>query len=175
MSTSAATDDKDKALERERHVAIKKFTEDIERGFKFNTAISSLMVLLNKLEQYTKEKKDSVHQATLNNSLETMVLLLSVMAPHACEEMWQKMGHKNKSISDIAWPVCDEKALQLENVSIVVQVNGKLRGKFDVPLNCPESELKEIIFADEKIKAHLAGKEIKRFIVVANKIVNIVI
>jgi len=175
VSMSAATDDKDKALERERHVAIKKFTEDIERGFKFNTAISSLMVFLNKLEQYVKEKKDNVDQATLNNSLETMVLLLSAMAPHMCEEMWQKMGHKNKSISDVPWPHYDEKALQLENASIVVQINGKLRGKFDVPLNCPESDLKEIIFADEKIKAHVAGKEIKRFIVVPNKIVNIVV
>lgn len=172
---SVISDDKDKALERERHIAIKKFTEDIERGFKFNTAISSLMVFLNKLEQYTKEKKDNVHQATLNKSLETLVLLLSVLTPFMCEEMWQKMGHKDKSISDVAWPVFDEKALQLENASIIVQINGKLRGKFDVPLNCPEDQLKEIIFSDEKIKAHLDGKEIKRFIIVPNKIVNIVV
>ncbi|HOD11957.1 MAG TPA: leucine--tRNA ligase [Candidatus Omnitrophota bacterium] len=171
---SGAPDNSSKALERERHIAIKKFTEDIERGFKFNTSISSLMVFLNKLEQYVKEKKDNVDQPTLNKSLETLVLLLSVMTPFMCEEMWQKMGHKDKSISDVPWPQVDEKALQLENASIVVQINGKLRGKFDVPLDCPEDKLREIIFADEKIKTHLAGKDIKRFIVVANKIVNIV-
>jgi leucyl-tRNA synthetase len=116
-----------------------------------------------------------VHQATLNKTFETLVLLLAPMAPHMGEELWAMMEKQEKTVNDVAWPVYDEKALQLANASIVVQVNGKLRGKFDVPVDCPEAELKEIVLADEKIKAHLEGKEIKRFIIVPNKIVNIVV
>jgi len=170
-------DEADKALERERHIAIKKFTEDIEKGFKFNTAISSAMVLLNKAEQYAREKKAkaNVNQTVLNSALETLVLLLSAITPHTCEEMWQKMGHKDKSISEVAWPCHDEKALVLDTVSIVVQVNSKVRGKFDVPADCPEEELKKVIFADERIKSYTQGKGIKRFVVVPNKMVNIVV
>ncbi|MFA6379092.1 MAG: class I tRNA ligase family protein, partial [Candidatus Omnitrophota bacterium] len=170
-------DDVDKALERERHMAIKKFTENIEKGFKFNTAISSAMILLNKAEQYVKERKPaaSVNQLILNNTLETLVLLLSAITPHTCEELWQRMGKKDKSVSDVAWPIHEEKALQLENVTMIAQINGKMRGKFEMPVDASEEELKEVILNDEKIKGHIGGKEIKRFIVVANKIVNIVI
>ena len=173
----AALDDRDKELERERHLTIKKFTDDVDKGFKFNTAISSIMVLLNKAEQYAKEKKakGSVNAGVLNQAIETIVLLLSPITPFMAEELWQAMGKKDKTVSTVAWPAFDEKALVLDNVTIVVQVNGKLRGKFDVPLDCPEAKLKDIVLADEKIRAHVAGKDIKRFIVVANKIVNIVL
>jgi leucyl-tRNA synthetase len=172
----APLDDEDKALDRERNLVIKKFTEDVEKGFKFNTAISSAMVLLNRAEQYMKDKKSKVgvHQPTLNKTLETMTLLLAPMAPHMCEELWEKMGHRG-SIAAATWPKHDEKALAMRTAHVIVQINGKLRGKFDVPVDCPEAELKEIVLADEKIKTHLVDKDIKRFIVVPNKIVNIVI
>ncbi len=168
----------DKIVRRECHKAIKSFTEYIETGFKFNVAIASVMILLNIIDDYTDKLRGVIilSEATFNEVIETIILLLSPITPHLCEELWrEKLGKNDKSISDIAWPVFDEKALELENASIIVQINGKLRGKFDVPLNCPEDELKEIIFANEKIKAHLAGKDIKRFIVVPNKIVNIVV
>ncbi|MCX5680997.1 MAG: leucine--tRNA ligase, partial [Candidatus Omnitrophica bacterium] len=157
----------DKELERERNIAIKKFTEDIEKGFKFNTAISSLMVLLNKAEQYAKafhpvrepssrevnvgkkfehdsnsslkgnqplsdfsngaRSESAGPSVTLNQTIETMVLLLSVMTPHVCEEMWQAIGKKDKSISDVAWPTYDEKTFVVDEVLVVVQINGRLR------------------------------------------------
>lgn len=169
---SGAQDSTSKDLERERNIAIKKFTEDIERGFKFNTSISSLMVLLNKAEQFAKDKKAPV---ALNAAIETLILLLSPIAPHVCEEMWQAIGKKDKSISDVPWPTYDESSFAVDEVLIVVQINGKLRGKFQVPTDYPETALRELILKDEKIKAHIEGKDIKRFIVVPNKIVNIVI
>lgn len=172
LSGAPTPDASAKELERERNLAIKKFVEDIERGFKFNTAISSLMVLLNKAEQAAKDKK---YPVVLNSAIETLILLLSPIAPHMCEEMWQMIGKKDKSVSDVMLPAYDEKAFTLDEVLVVVQINGKLRGKFQVPADCPEVTLRELILKDEKILSHIQGKEIKRFIVVLNKIVNIVI
>ena len=166
-------DELDKELERERNFAIKKVTEYFEQGFKFNTAISALMVLVNKIEKYSN--LSTAKLSVQNQAIKTVIELLSPFTPHLCEELWEKMGEPEGGISHAAWPAFDARVLQQDIVSIVVQVNGKLRGKFDCPLNCDEVKLKEIILADEKIRAHLDAKEIKKFIVVPNKLVNIVI
>ena len=167
----------DKDLERERNGVIKKVTEDIEKGFKFNTAISSIMILLNKVDQYTKGKKgsDIAQPIIVNKTIETVILLLASITPHLCEELWQKIGKRDKTISQVAWPTYDEEALVVDEVLIVAQVNGKLRGKFKAPVDANEEALKEIILSDKKIQEYLSGKEVNRFIVVPNKIVNIVI
>ncbi|HLD69166.1 MAG TPA: leucine--tRNA ligase, partial [Candidatus Omnitrophota bacterium] len=165
--------DLDKELERERNLAIKKVTEYFDQGFKFNTAISAVMVLVNRIEKYAGSPM--VSQNFLNQAIKTTVELLAPFTPHLCEELWEKMGEPQGGISHAVWPAFDAGALAQDIVSIVVQVNGKLRGKFDFPLNCAESQLKEIILADEKIRAHLDTKEIKKFIVVPNKLVNIVV
>ncbi|MDD3374297.1 MAG: leucine--tRNA ligase [Candidatus Omnitrophica bacterium] len=177
VAKEQAFNDSDKDLERERNSVIKKFTEDIEKGFKFNTSISSIMILLNKIDQHVKGKKgaDVVQPAVLNKSIETVVLLLSPITPHLCEELWNKIGKKDKTISEIDWPTHDEKALIVDEVLVVAQVNGKLRGKFQVPVDADEATLRDIILSDEKIKEFIADKPIKRFIVVPNKIVNIVV
>ncbi len=166
-------DEQDKELERERNIAIKKVTEDFEHGFKFNTAISAIMVLLNKIEKYAS--LSTTKQRALHQTIKTVVLLLAPFTPHLCEELWERMGQPEESVAFVPWPVFDEKVIQQDVVSVVVQINGKLRGKFDCPLNCAEAQLKEIILSDAKIQSYLAGKEIKKFIVVPNKLVNIVL
>jgi leucyl-tRNA synthetase len=159
----------DKNLERERATAIKKVTQAYDEGYKFNTAISFLMILANAIDKYKEERTDQ-----LNRTIETLVLLLSPFAPHMCEELWQKMGHK-ESIAKISWPEYSEKSLEQDTVTIVVQVNGKVRGQFNVAPNSTEAALRPLILADEKIKTYIEGKEIKKFIVVPNKIVSIVV
>jgi leucyl-tRNA synthetase len=172
----ASFDDADRELERERNQAIKKVTEDFEGGFKFNTAISQIMILVNKSEKYNVDggARSSPKQALLNCALQTVVLLLSPFTPHLCEELWQKMGHK-ESIVKTPWPRYDEKALRQKVVQLVIQVNGKVRGRFDVPVDSPEEQLKKLVLVDEKIQKFLKDRPIKKFIVVPNKLVNIVL
>lgn len=166
-------DKEDKDLVRERNFTIRKVTEDFD-GFKFNTAISQIMILMNKLEKYNVEN-DPDKQSLLNDAIKMVVLLLSPMTPHICEELWQKMGLDEKTIAGVPWPVFDSKALVQDIVHMVVQINGKVRGKFDLPPDMSESQLKDAISRDAKIQKYLQGKPIKKFIVIPNKLVSIVI
>ncbi len=122
--TSRTMNEETKGLERERNAAIKKVTEDFQDGFKFNTAISGIMVLVNKIEKYAADQA-KLDQAELNRAIQTLVLLLSPLTPHISEELWQKMSGKD-SIVKIPWPKYDEKALEQQVVPLVVQ-NGKKR------------------------------------------------
>jgi len=168
--------DQDKDLERERNLAIKKVTADIQDGFKFNTAISGIMVLVNKVEKYANQKSsEAINQGLLNEAIKTVVLLLSPFTPHVCEEMWATMGNKEDSVVRVPWPPYHEAALAQDSVQLVVQINGKLRGKFEVPTDSGEDMLRELILNDVKIKEHVAGKKINKFIIVPNKLVNIVV
>lgn len=169
-------DEQDKELERERNVAIKKVTYDIEHGFKFNTAISSIMILLNAIEKYHSQKEVSdINQELLNRTIETVILLLSPLAPHICEEIWEKIKCPEESIVRTPWPTYEERALQQSVAQIVVQVNGKLRSKLQMPVDIDENQLRETVLADEKVKKYLQEKPIKKFILVPNKLVNIVV
>ena len=167
-------DDDDRDLERERNVSIQKITDDFTQGFKFNTAISQLMILMNKIEKYQVGSVPR-KQFLLNRAVQTVVKLLAPFAPHICEELWEKMGGREKSISQVGWPLADEAAMQRNVIQMVVQINGKIRGKFDVSPNLSEAQLKEIILRDEKIKGCLADQEIKKFIVIPNRLVSIVV
>ena len=168
-------DQEDKELERERNAAIKKITQDLSEGFKFNTAISGLMILLNKIDKYKADERDPVKQTILNRAIQTMILLLSPFTPHLCEELWQKMGAREESISRAAWPTHDEEALKQDLIQIVAQVNGKLRGKFDVPADITEEALRQIILSDPKVKEFTQGKPPRKFIYVPGKLANIVV
>ncbi len=157
---------KDKAspeVVRALHKTIKKVTGDYD-SFKFNTAIASMMELVNVIYQGGADK----------DVLSKLVLLISPIAPHFAEELWQTLGNGG-SVLKASWPVFDPAALVEDVVTMVVQVNGKVRGRFDVALNTPEDALRELILGDEKLKAWFEGKEIRKFIVVPNKIVNIVV
>ena len=146
------------------HKAIKKTGEDIE-NLKFNTAVSELMKLLNELEERGADKK----------SFEQFLKLSSPFAPHLVEDIWQNiLGHK-KSIHLEKWPEYDEKLIAEELVSMVVQVNGKARSVISLPAGSGEEEVKKFALADEKIKKHLAGREIRKTIFVKNRLINFVI
>ena len=145
------------------HRAIKKVSEDIEE-FKFNTAIAGLMEFVNTIYQYGADKE----------VFQNLVILLSPITPHFCEELWQKLGNRN-SIFKTEWPRPEPKMLVEETITVVIQVNGKLRSKIDVPSDIPEDKLKELALADEKLKPWIEGKTIKKFIVVPKRLVNIVL
>ena len=104
-----------------------------------------------------------------------MVLLLAPFTPHICEELWQRMGGREDSVMQAAWPSHDAKALEQDLIQIVAQVNGKLRGKFDVPVAISEDEVKELVLSDAKIQEFMQGKPLRRFIYVPGKLANIVI
>ncbi len=170
-----ALDAQDKKLEFERHGAVKKVTESMEGGFKFNTAISGVMVLMNAVDKYKVEAGNAHQRGLLNRAIETAVLLLGPFIPHAAEELWQMMGKSDRSIAHVAWPAYDEAALKTDTVRIAAQVNGKVRAEFEVPVDAEEAYLRPIVLAHEGVRRHVAGKEIKKFIVVKNKLVSIVV
>jgi leucyl-tRNA synthetase len=172
----------DKDLERARHAAIKKVTEDISEGCKFNTAISSLMILMNEIDRYHNAAgnampigRQAMKQVILNKAIRTVVLLLSPFTPHICEDLWEKMGGREESIVRVPWPSYDKDALQQELVQIVVQVNGKLKGRCEVRPQITEAEVKELVLADAKIQGFLHGRPFRRFIYVPGKLVNVVV
>lgn len=173
-ATYSADSDDDKDMERERNAAIKKTTEDIG-AYKFNTAVSNLMILMNRIDRYQVAADQPNRQALLNKSIRDIVRMLSVIAPHMCEELWQKMGYTDESITRTSWPIFDESALKKDVIRVVAQINGKVRGQFDVPADITEEELKKIILADAKIQEHVAGKEIRRFIYVPGKLASLVV
>lgn len=161
--TSKFTSENDGKLDYIYNFSIKKITSDFE-ALKFNTAISQMMVLTN--EFYKAEK---IYLPYLEGFIKT----LACVAPHLGEEIWSILGHEGL-IDFESWPSFDESKIALSNVNIAVSVNGKLRATVEVPLDIDEEELKKIVLSLEAIKRHTEGKEIKKIIVVKNKIVNIV-
>jgi len=156
-------DKADEQVIRALHKAIKKVSDDYE-NFKFNTAIASLMELVNAIYQAGADKK----------VFAVLVQLLSPITPHFCEELWQMLGNQD-SIAKAPWPTFDPQMLVEDTVEMVVQVNGKVRLRLSVAINSSEAALKEIVLSDEKLKTWLEDKPIKKFIVVPNKIINIVV
>lgn len=157
------------------HQTIKKVSEDIEKRYHLNTAISSLMEFYNQI----KKDKDILKQsqkgrAVLKESLESLILLLSPFAPHLCEELWEKTGHKTFLFRTF-WPSFDLKLASEGRVTVVVQVNGKLRDKFEAERDSAEEEIKEQALGLDRIKSIMGDKEPKKIIYVQNKLVNIVI
>jgi leucyl-tRNA synthetase len=146
------------------HQTIKKVTEDIE-NFRFNTAISQMMILVNAME---KEVEISI------NDYKMLIAILSPFAPHIADELWQLFGN-DSSIFSSQWPKYDEKSLMEEEVEMVVQINGKLRDRIFVAPDVTEDEAKETAIEGEKIKTFIDGKKIKKIIFVPGKLINIVI
>ncbi|MBN1626810.1 MAG: leucine--tRNA ligase, partial [Deltaproteobacteria bacterium] len=164
-----------KALYRKIHETIKKVTIDIEDRFHFNTAISAIMELVNEIYKYINGtgEKDSLSWSVIREAVEKTVLLLSPIVPHITEEMHRMLGHK-EMLLDVTWPAWREDALEVEKITVVIQVNGKVRSRVDVPISSGEEEIKKAALADEKLTQFLAGKEIRKVIVVKNKLVNVV-
>ena len=157
-------DEFSKELSSSFHKTIKKVTEDIET-LKYNTAIAALMTLLNAI--YTK---GSINRA----ELKTLLLLVNPFAPHVTEEMWEVCGFGKMMAADGAWPTYDEAKCIDETIEIVVQINGKIRAKLNVPADIEQADAVAAAKADEKVQAELDGKNIIKEIYVKGKLVNIV-
>lgn len=163
---------KDKDMRRLVHTTIKRVTDDAGTRFNFNTAISAIMELVNGLYQY-REVAD-YNKAVMAEAVDTLVLLLAPFIPHVTEELWQDLGH-GESVHKQKWPVVDEAALVADEVTVIVQVNGKVRDKILMPVNLDKAETEKMVLAQPKIAEILAGKEVKKVVVVPNKLVNVVV
>ncbi len=171
-----AKDPENQKLELERNKAIKLVTQSFEEGYKFNTAISHLMVLANAIDKYPYAKSDEPsRRILLNSSIETLVLLLSPFSPHVAEEMWQMMGKPEPTMARVAWPVFDEKALKTSTIMIAVQVNGRVRAQIEIAPDMPQDELRKICLANPGVAKYATDAAVKKFIVVPNKLVSIVV
>ncbi|MDI6792715.1 MAG: leucine--tRNA ligase [bacterium] len=156
-------------LHRFTQQTIKRATDDIARRFQFNTAIAAIMELVNEVSQ-----AGSVNPAVFKEAIEAVILLLSPFAPHLAEELWERTGNR-PSVLQQPWPQFDPEAIVEEEIMIIVQVNGKLRGKMKVSADASEEEIKSAAVADENVVRFILGKEIRKLIYVPKKIVNIVI
>ncbi len=161
-------------LRRQTHLTIKKVSEDIGQRFNFNTAISSIMELVNAAYLY-KDRVPVEEQVSgvLRELVETLLLLLAPFAPHIAEELWHELGN-SRSIHGMPWPRHDPAALAAEEVTIVVQVNGKVRDRLTVPIEIDPEELKEMALGMEKVREFIGGKSVGNVVVVPKKLVNIV-
>lgn len=165
----------DRALERQVHETIKKVTEDIEERFSFNTAISAIMELVNGVYRYQDQVSDEEqNRVLLRVALENIILLLAPFAPYLTEEMWQSMG-KKKSVHKQKWPTYNYEALLKEETTIVVQINGKLRDRLQVPSDIPREELEILAFNLKRVQTITRGKEIVKVIYVPGRLINIVV
>ena len=161
-------------LYRRTHLTIKKVTEDIEREFHFNTAIAALMEMVNEMYDYTAKGVEDAKLPVLRSAIEALTLLISPFAPHFAEEIWQALGNSGTAAQS-AWPTFDPAAIVATEVTVVVQVNGKVRGKLTLPAGTPDKDIETAALADPKVQEHLAGKTPKKVIVVQGKLVSVVV
>ena len=163
----------DKDLRRVLHSSIKKVTNDIETRFNFNTAISTMMELVNALYAY-KEAAKELNAGLVYEAISDLIKMMSPFVPHITEELWRGAIDANSSVHEQSWPECDEEALKVDNVEIVLQVNGKVRGRLTVPAEATKEELEKIAMADANVQAHIGEATVRKVICVPGRLVNIV-
>lgn len=163
----------DKDLRRVLHSSIKKVTNDIETRFNFNTAISTMMELVNALYAY-KEAAKEPNAGLIYEAISDLIKMMSPFVPHITEELWRGAIDANSSVHEQSWPECDEDALKVDNVEIVLQVNGKVRGRLTVPAEATKEELEKIAMADANVQAHIGDATVRKVICVPGRLVNIV-
>ena len=161
-----------KDLRRKTHQTIAKIGDDIGRRYTFNTAVAASMELLNSVNRF--DDTSDAGRAVVHEALEAVVLMLSPIVPHICHELWAALGHETALI-DVPWPAADEAALEADLVEIVVQVNGKLRGRISVTADADNDAVGEQALADPNVQRFVADKEVRKMIVVPGRLVNIVV
>lgn len=169
----AALTEADKDLRRVLHGTIKKVTADIDVRFNFNTAISSLMELVNALYAY-KEAVAAPNAGLVYEATSALVKMLAPFVPHMCEELWDGAFDPTASVHTQSWPEYDEDALKIDNIEIVLQVNGKVRGRLVVPAAATKEELEKIAMEDANVKAHVGDATVRKVICVPGRLVNVV-
>ena len=164
-----------KALRRKTHQTIRKVTSDIEDRFHFNTAISAVMELVNALYQLPRPAaNDSLALSVVRETVETVILLLAPIVPHITEELWTLIGRR-EALADVPWPAFDPAVASEEVITIVIQINGKVRSRISVPADEEGEQIMALARTDERIAAQIAGKKIVKEVYVPKKLVNIVV
>jgi len=164
-----------KTLHRKTHQTIHKFSTDIENDFHFNTCISSVMELMNTLTAHAGETAgDKAHPAVVRFAIDTIIKLLYPMVPHLAAELWQLCGHA-ATLDGEAWPVSDPEAAKEDELTIVVQICGKVRSRLQVPAGIDDEALKSMALADGRVQQFVGGQAVRKIIVVKDKLVNIVV
>ncbi|MGH1439592.1 MAG: leucine--tRNA ligase [Cellvibrionaceae bacterium] len=161
-----------KGLRRKTHETIEKVSGDYGSRQQFNTAIAAVMELMNDVNKHAdRSSPDTL--AVEREAIEAAILLMAPVVPHICHSLWQALGH-NSNVIDQTWPSVDQAALVKSNITLIVQVNGKVRAKLDAPNDAPKNELEALALADEQVKKFIEEKTVRKIIVVPNKLVNIV-
>ncbi|WP_029895489.1 leucine--tRNA ligase [Desulfohalovibrio reitneri] len=164
-----------KDVRRKEHETVMRVGRDLEKTYQFNTAVAAVMELVNELSQAREELAAGEDgRFAMSSALATTLTLLSPMTPHIAQELWQRLGFEGL-VSEKDWPEHDEAALKRDEITVVVQVNGKLRGRIDVPADAPSEEVEKVAMADENVARHLEDVTVRKVIVVPGKLVNIVV
>jgi leucyl-tRNA synthetase len=161
-------------LRRKVHQTIQKVTEDVDERIHLNTAVAAFHELVNEVYRVEAEVSAGPERAVLREALETLVLLMNPFTPHVCEEMWGRLGHP-EGLVDHPWPVADEAAAREEAVELAVQVNGKVRGHVLVARDATEEEVRRAALEEPKVREHLAGRDIAKFVLVPGRLVSVVV
>ncbi len=164
-----------RTLHRKIHQTIRRVTNDIEQRFHFNTAISAVMELVNAIQAVEESMLlTSVGASVFRLALETVIVLLSPIVPHLAEELWASLGNSG-SVLEVAWPTYRKEAIAEDEILIVVQVNGKVRSRFNIAADANEEAIRAAALADDRVVARIGGRSVKKVIVVQKKLVNVVV
>src|SRR5437867_4000048 len=181
--------DAERALRRKTHQTIRRVTTDIEERMHLNTAVSSLMELVNELYAFSEgtahgiptraepapgriERPQTI--AVLREAIDALVLMLSPFAPHMAEELWEMLGHA-EDLSKASWPLFDAKIAKPDEVVVPVQINGKVRARLTVPAGATDDELRDLALADGVVRSHTIGKTIRKVVVAKGPLVSVVV
>ncbi|MCJ7451773.1 MAG: leucine--tRNA ligase [Steroidobacteraceae bacterium] len=159
-------------MRRQVHETLAKVSNDIGRRRTFNTAIAAVMELMNSLARFDDSSPQG--RAVMQEALEIVVLALSPVVPHACHALWRELGHAGAAV-DERWPAVDPRALERNSIEVVVQVNGKLRGRVTVPTDASEGTVREAALADANVQRFMEGRPVRKFVYVAGKLANVVV
>jgi leucyl-tRNA synthetase len=181
--------DAERALRRKTHDTIRRATVDIEERMHLNTAVSSLMELVNELYAFSEttahgapsrgdgppariERKQTL--AVLREAVDALIVMLSPFAPHTAEEMWLLLGHAD-GLTTTTWPVFDPAVAQASEVVVPVQINGKIRARITLAAALSDDEIQQHVLADQSVRAHIAGKTIRKVVVAKGPLVSVVV
>ncbi|MDN5872943.1 MAG: class I tRNA ligase family protein, partial [Sinobacteraceae bacterium] len=168
----AALNAEQKALRRKLHDTLAKISDDYARRYSFNTAIAACMELSNALGKF--EDNSPQGRAVVAEALNVLVMVLAPIVPHVCHELWQQLGHA-QAVIDAPWPQVDERARQAEHVTLVVQVNGKLRGRLELSATADKAEAEAAALADASVAKFVDGQPLRKTIFVPGKLLNLVV